>query len=322
MNDTSRDVSGSGPQDAEGRGPAGALAGSEGAQPPRTGRRAAAGPRYARELPSALRLLLGRCTIRAVPAGSPHCRRPATAGTGRAASGAHGGETVLRLPDPASDGTLVVERPQRPFTAAEFTEAQALLELDARRNGGAGDGNGQEPLALPGGEPLSVRPAGPEAHSAARALHQRCSPRTLAQRYHGPVADVDRYLAHLLSPRFGSTLAVEADTSAGERRLVALGHLLWDGEESEVALLVEDGWQGRGIGGALLRRLLVLAADAGFQEVYAVAQTSNAAMLAAVRGLGLPVDEQFEDGAVVLGLTLPQWPPDPERRTSPLPAAR
>lgn len=83
---------------------------------------------------------------------------------------------------------------------------------------------------------------------AAKAMHERCSPRTLSMRYHGPVGDADRYLNHLLSPRFGRTLAVQ--TASG--RVVGLGHLLWDGDETEIALLVEDDWQRRGIGAELV----------------------------------------------------------------------
>lgn len=115
-------------------------------------------------------------------------------------------------------------------------------------------------------------------------------------RYQGPVADAERYLNHLLSPRFGRTLAVE--TASG--RLVALGHLLWDGEETEVALLVEDAWQRRGIGAELLRRLVQMAADAGCTSVYAITQASNTGMVATMRGLGLPLDYQIEEGTLVI----------------------
>ncbi|CAM5472375.1 hypothetical protein SFUMM280S_01029 [Streptomyces fumanus] len=113
-------------------------------------------------------------------------------------------------------------------------------------------------------------------------MHDRCSPRTLGLRYHGPVGDADRYLGHLLSPRFGRTLAVQ--TAAG--RIVGLGHLLWDGDETEVALLVEDAWQRRGIGAGLLARLVAMAAEAGCAQVYAVTQASNTAMVAAMRRPG------------------------------------
>ena len=146
-----------------------------------------------------------------------------------------------------------------------------------------------------------MRRAGPEDRAAALAMHERCSPATLALRYHGPVADADRYLTHLLGPRFGRTLAVE--TASG--RLVALGHLLWDGDENEVALLVEDAWQRRGIGLALLRRLVELAAEAGRESVYAVTQSANTGMVAAMRELGLPLDYQVEDATLVITASLP-----------------
>ncbi len=125
-------------------------------------------------------------------------------------------------------------------------------------------------------------------------------------RYHGPVGDADRYLNHLLSPRFGRTLAVQ--TASG--RVVGLGHLLWDGDETEVALLVEDAWQRRGIGGELLRRLVAMAVDAGCASVYAVTQASNTGMVAAMRGLGLPLDYQVEEGTLVITARL-GWPVGP-----------
>ena len=55
-----------------------------------------------------------------------------------------------------------------------------------------------------------------------------------------------------------------------------LGHLLWDGEEAEVALLVQDGWQRRGVGGALLARLVDAARRARTESVYAVTRACNA----------------------------------------------
>ncbi|MGH3325764.1 MAG: GNAT family N-acetyltransferase [Streptomyces sp.] len=243
------------------------------------------------ELPVALRQLLGRCTIRTAPAVSQSGHRPAdpvpTDGVLE--------ETVMRLPDPAG-GVLIVERPHLPFTPVEFARADALVELDTRLGTGSRVPRSRDAMRLPEGQPVTVRRAGSQDAEAAGRLHERCSERTLSQRYHGPVADADRYLAHLLSPRHGRTLAVE--TASG--KLVALGHLLWDGDETEVALLVEDAWQHRGIGGELLRRLVALALEAGSRSVYAVTRSSNTAMVAAMRGLGLPLSYQVEEGTLVI----------------------
>ncbi|MDX2646767.1 GNAT family N-acetyltransferase [Streptomyces sp. PA03-1a] len=247
----------------------------------------------AAELPLALRQLFGRCTISSTP--------PGTAGPDPA-EGTEDTEdtlegTIMRLRDPAG-GTLTVERAYLPFTPTEFARARALVELDAHL--GTRVPEDRAVLTLPEGNEITVRRAGPEDLEAARELHERCSARTLTRRYHGPVADVDRYLTHLLSPRFGQTLAVQ--TVSG--RLVALGHLLWDGDETEVALLVEDAWQRRGIGLELLRRLVSQAVDAGCESVYAVTRATNTGMVATMRRLGLPLDYQVEDGTLVITATL------------------
>ncbi|MER7462407.1 GNAT family N-acetyltransferase [Streptomyces sp. NPDC097981] len=252
----------------------------------------------AAELPLALRQLLGRCTIHSIPA---------TTLSGRPNAGADAPvegvleATVMRLRDP-SGGAITVERPYLPFTPTEFARARALVELDARL--GPRVPRSQDVLTLPEGNEITVRRADGSDLAAARAMHDRCSERTLGLRYHGPVADADRYLAHLLSPRFGRTLA--ATTASG--KLVALGHLLWDGDETEVALLIEDDWQRRGIGSELLGRLIAMAVEAGCDSVYAVTQAANTGMVAAMRGLGLPLDYQIEEGTLVITARLDATP--------------
>lgn len=251
----------------------------------------------AAELPLALRQLLGRCTIHSTPAVSLSGR--ATGETAPVEGVLE--ETVMRLRDP-SGGAITIERPYLPFTPTEFARARALVELDARL--GPRVPRSEHVLTLPEGNEITVRRADQSDLAAARAMHDRCSDQTLRLRYHGPIHDADRYLDHLLSPRFGRTLAVQ--TASG--RLVALGHLLWDGDETEVALLVEDDWQRRGIGSELLGRLVTLAIEAGCESVYAVTQASNTGMVAAMRALALPLDYQIEEGTLVITARLEATP--------------
>ncbi|MGW6533343.1 GNAT family N-acetyltransferase [Streptomyces venezuelae] len=256
----------------------------------------------AAELPLALRHLLGRCTIRSLPAAARTGTRKDDPARSESVpvDGVLDG-TVLRLKGP--DGEVItVERPYLPFTPTEFARARALVELDTRL--GPRIPRSQDVLTLPEGNSITVRRADTSDIEAAKAMHERCSPGTLDKRYHGPVHDADRYLNHLLSPRFGRTLAVR--TASG--RIVGIGHLLWDGDETEVALLVEDEWQRRGIGGQLLGRLVTMAVEAGCESVYAVTQASNTGMVAAMRGLGLPLDYQIEEGTLVITARLDATP--------------
>lgn len=238
----------------------------------------------AAELPLALRQLFGRCSIRSLPT---EIEEDDLDGS------------TMRLRDP-SGGVLVVTRDEPPFTPTEFARARALIELDAQLGPRVPDT--RDLLTLSGGghdgglDALTVRRADPSDRDAAVALHDRCSTATLRRRYHGPTKDSDRYLSHLLEPRFGQTLTVE--TPDGD--LVALAHLMWDDDSAEIAVLVEDAWQRRGLGSELVRRLVELAADAGIGQVYAVTTASNSGMIATLRRLAVPLDYQVEDGTLVV----------------------
>ncbi|WP_281290763.1 GNAT family N-acetyltransferase [Streptomyces sedi] len=156
--------------------------------------------------------------------------------------------------------------------------------------------------ALAGGGRLWVRGVGEEDLPAALDLHARCSPANLVRRYPGGAGEADGYLRHLLSGRHGRSVAAHLD--GGE--LVGLGHVLWDGSESEVALLVADAWQCRGVGGALVETLLALAVARRSEGVYAVARAGDAELLGALRATGLPWTESPEDDdALVVSARLP-----------------
>ena len=81
----------------------------------------------------------------------------------------------------------------------------------------------------------------------------------------GAQAPAEARLRRLLEPAGGLTLlAVHHDPAGGDEQVVAMANLLAEGDLGEVALLVQDDWQRRGIGTALLRRLIAYAASSGF----------------------------------------------------------
>jgi len=227
-------------------------------------------------LPEALRVVLGVRELSWSP-GEP---------TAEGLDGA-----TLRLADPEG-GTLELRRDGPAFTPAEFARARALVDLDARLAARAE----RTVLLLPGGDELTVRPAEGADVPRIAAMHGRCGAASRRQRYltgtPGPSA---AELLRMVNRRAGNTLL--AQRPDGE--IVAMGNLVWDGDTSELALLVEDTWQCRGIGTALLGRLLRAAADSGVESCFALTETTNTAMIGMLRRHGARVD-RAEPGIAVL----------------------
>jgi GNAT superfamily N-acetyltransferase len=202
---------------------------------------------------------------------------------------AHGRMT---LTDPAG-GAYEVVRGAPAFTPAEYARAQALMEV----SGAVLRQHAQHAtLLLPDGAELLIRPAGPDDADAVRRLHGRSSVATLGRRYRaGPPSDAR--LRRLLTPAGGLTLLAQHGDE-----VVAMANLLVEGDLGEVALLVEDAWQRRGVGTALLRRVMEYARHADFAAVVAHAGADNVAMLRTLRRLGAGTTDR--DGPM-LSVTLP-----------------
>jgi GNAT superfamily N-acetyltransferase len=222
--------------------------------------------------------------------------RPAPGAAGFGLSAA-----TMRLPDPAG-GCYVVTRDEPDFTPAEYARAQALVDLavTAGRQAAA-----RATLLLADGTEIAVRLAGPEDLDAVHAMHGRCSATSRYRRYLGAAAGPsDARLRRLLVPARG--LALVASVVGGADQVVALANLTGEGVLAEAALLVEDGWQRRGIGTALARRLVTLATDSGYAALVTHTLSDNDAMLRTLCRLGHPYTVD-RDGPVV-SVTLPLRP--------------
>jgi GNAT superfamily N-acetyltransferase len=147
-------------------------------------------------------------------------------------------------------------------------------------------------------------------------MHERCSADTRHRRYLSGTSTPSRTLLNrLLEPAHGVTLlAVAGDPD----RVVAMANLIAEGQLGEVALLVEDAWQRRGLGTALLRRLVAHAGWSQHAALVVHTQADNVGMLRTLQRLNRPGPVE-RDGAFV-SVTVPLTPA-PVTVTAPAPAS-
>lgn len=206
---------------------------------------------------------------------------------------------VLRLQWTA-DRHVVLHRDWAPFARAEQTRASALLRLAAAIAGSEGDARSLgwvEPVKGEG--TVWIRLGRPEDADAVAAMHERCSERTLYRRYLTGVTEWrDLTLRRLSGGHRGATLVVMSE----EGSIVGLGNVFpegsGDGHSAELAVIVEDSYQGRGIGTALLRRMLELAQRLGVQDVVATLLAENSQMLSLLEATGLRWTRELEKGVL------------------------
>lgn len=134
-------------------------------------------------------------------------------------------------------------------------------------------------LVLHDGTVLLVRPLEPGDGDALRAFHQGLSAQTVYYRFfcaRGSLTDAEvEYFTHV-DQRSRVALAAFADD-----RLVAVARYdrVPGTTDAEVACVVTDGWQGRGVGTTLLARLVEVARRSGVRRFVAETLLSNTRML-------------------------------------------
>ncbi|GII87623.1 hypothetical protein Ssi03_56130 [Sphaerisporangium siamense] len=198
------------------------------------------------------------------------------------------GAELSDLPDPtlltvpvAPRRAVRLRRIGLPFTLTESARAAALVRLAQPP---AETLPAERPVVLNDGVEVRVRPLTPLYREAVRDLHDRCSPDS--RRF--------RYFTAAPSPRPGMFDRLcdrgrcHSLVAGYDGQVVAMANLLFspDPGTAEMAFLVEDRWQGRGLGGALARMLLGEARDLGFAEVRATLLSDNARMRRLLLSLG------------------------------------
>jgi RimJ/RimL family protein N-acetyltransferase len=156
-------------------------------------------------------------------------------------------------------------------------------------------------LTLPSGAQIPVRVVRPADASALQRLHGRCSERTIYLRFFGSMEELSeekaRHFASVDGADHFGLVALDPEDPDEIIAVVRYDREPPGDERAEYAALVEDRWQGLGIGTALTRRLIEAARDKGVRFFYALVMGENKRMLNVLRHLDLPEQERREDGA-------------------------
>jgi acetyltransferase len=165
-------------------------------------------------------------------------------------------------------------------------------------------------VVLTDGGTARLRPIRPDDADRLRAFHSRLSPQTVYNRFfaYRPVlsdADVKRF-TEVDHDRRGALVATLRDELIGVVRYEGLGDRGKRDGEGEVAFLVEDAHQGRGLGPLLLEHLAAAARERGFQRFVASVLPGNRPMLTVFRTAGYEVRRHLEEGYVELDFAIGQ----------------
>lgn len=149
------------------------------------------------------------------------------------------------------------------------------------------------------GSLITIRPIEPADAFRLRRMFDRLSPESIYHRFFSP-APLARRAALIQLAGVDHDLHESLVAEAGNE-IVAVAR--YDGspgaEDAEVAVIVEDAWQGRGLGTLLLHRLARIGAERGLIAFRAVVLGENRAALRFLRRLSPGAEVRFRDGEYV-----------------------
>src|ERR671910_3177756 len=167
--------------------------------------------------------------------------------------------------------------------------------------------NEDQTLTLPSGAEIPFRVVRPADARALQRLHGRCGERTIYLRFFGSMEKLSDEKARY----FASTDGVDhfglvaLDPQDQSEIIAVVRYACKPGDErAEYAALVEDRWQGQGIGAALTRWLIDEARGNGVRSFYAPVKGENKRMLNVLRHLDLTERERVEDGEKMVEIGL------------------
>ena len=158
------------------------------------------------------------------------------------------------------------------------------------------------------GQSVTLRTLRREDIDIEAAFLSGLSPETRHNRLLGGMIQITReYLERLTTVDFSRDMALAAALMLDGREVligVARYVLEADGRGCEFALVIADGWQGRGIGRRMMDKLIAVARSRGLTEIYGEVLSTNRPMLDFCRKLGFTLGRN-QDDPTVTRVTLP-----------------
>jgi GNAT superfamily N-acetyltransferase len=160
--------------------------------------------------------------------------------------------------------------------------------------------DGLAALALRDGICVPVRRVRAEDAHALQRLVGRSSDRSIELRFFGPLKQLSDEMAERFADVDGKDrFALVALDPENPDEIVGVVRYEREGgtDGAEYAALIEDRFQGRGLGIGLTRHLIEAARENGIRHLHAMVMRENIGMLSLLRSLGLPEREHWQDGA-------------------------
>lgn len=147
---------------------------------------------------------------------------------------------------------------------------------------------------------ILIRPVKPEDAPLFSNLFEVLSPTSIYNRFFGVLRTIQpSILSRFTQIDYDREIALVAiDEDSAIERMLGVARIIGDpdGQVGEIAVLVGDAWQGKGIGACLMRKCLLIAEKRGFKHIYGTVLRENRHMLALARKLGFTV-AKGEDAA-------------------------
>jgi len=143
----------------------------------------------------------------------------------------------------------------------------------------------RETLQLPRGGSVLLRPAHHRDAAALQRFFAEMSPRSRLLRFHGALNRLPDAAARSMSTQVAERHVALLALDGSEIRAEARYAIDTEGE-AEFGIAVADGWQGQGLGRALLLRLAVHARESGIARLRGSVMPGNTPMLQLMQSLG------------------------------------
>lgn len=184
-----------------------------------------------------------------------------------------------------------------------------MLQVEQIQDQAAKWRNGLYPASQTNEIPVTVRAVRRSDALLIKEMHDRLSRDSIYYRYLGPNKPTIEDFQKLCSFDGVAGTVLVATVSEPQEKVIAIAYYCMDPmnpSTAEPAVLVEDNFQGRGLGKQIMLVLCQEAIRNGLETFDALIDPANYRVMGLVKGSGLPFESRYKDGLMGIRVWLNQ----------------